>query len=378
MRLCAALFLLGALVAPARADSFLVDPVNRTIETSKIKIQFDANCPERILHLYYKPASTTTQLNGESAPWEFSGQTIQGLWVSQGWIFAQSTVSQNWNAISQDATKLLLRIESQANYSGTVQPPVRTDYTFFADSSCYQVERTILYSQVPRTASLQLYVLRISYATSGLSWRWRNATGTLQTGTFCAYGCQTIDWDQKWTQVVGSTVATTLMYAPESPRPMSVMNDYDTNSLSAWTSPITPALSFTTDVTYRMLVHFSTYPTNLQLVDDVYAWFSGLPTGVVPAPAAGDALRLTLSPNPAAGEARVAFGLATEGPVDLGVYDLAGRRVATLASGRMAAGTHSARWDGRGVDGAPAGAGLYVVRLRGAGAEVARKLVWIR
>jgi hypothetical protein len=378
MRLCAALFLLGALAAPVQADPFLVDVPNRTIETSKIKIQFDATCPERILFLYYKPASSTIPLNSESVPWEFSGQTIQGLWSIQGWIFAQSTVTQTWTVISQDAARLLLRIESQANYLGGVQPPVRTDYTFFADSSCYQVERTILYSQVPATTSLQIYVLRISYTAAHGSWRRRNAAGTLTTGAFCAYGCQTTDWDEKWTQVVSSLATTTLMYAPESPHPMGVVDDYDANSHSDWTSPITPALTFTTDVTYRMLIHFNMASTNIQLIDDVYAWFSDLPfAGVVPPPPGG-ALRLSISPNPAAREARVAFDLATEAQVDLGVYDLAGRRVATLARGRMGAGAQMARWDGHGVDGASAGAGLYFVRLRLGTSEVTHKLIWIR
>jgi hypothetical protein len=378
MRFLAALFLLGALAATAQADPFVVDPTTRTIETSKLKIQFDTACPERILHLYYKPFSASIQVNREAPPWEFSGQTIQGMWSYQGWIYAQSTISQSWTVIGQTATALVLRIESQSSYNNVLQPPVRTDYTFFADSSCYEVQRTIRYSQVSETTSLQVYVLRMATSLPVSMWRWRNAAGTLTTGGFCGGGCWTSDWDQQWTQVVGTGIAMTLMYAPESPRPMNVMDDNDAYSASDWSSPITPSQTFTTDVTYRLLIHFTTYPSDIDLADTVYGWFSELPAVGVDSPAPGAAPRLKLMPNPAAGEARVGFVLRAEAAVDLAIYDLAGRRLATLAAGRTAAGPHVARWDGRYADGTPAAAGLYIVRLCGAGSEEARKLVWIR
>ena len=50
--------------------------------------------------------------------------------------------------------------------------------------------------------------------------------------------------------------------------------------------------------------------------------------------------------------------------VDVSVFDLAGRRVATLARGRFGPGAHVVPWDGRGADGSGARAGMYFVRGR--------------
>ncbi|HTK32836.1 MAG TPA: choice-of-anchor D domain-containing protein [Candidatus Saccharimonadaceae bacterium] len=72
-------------------------------------------------------------------------------------------------------------------------------------------------------------------------------------------------------------------------------------------------------------------------------------------------------PNPTNGATLVGFDLALATRARLDVYDLAGRRVATLAEGVMQPGRYSFRWSGRSDDGGALGAGLYFVRLHGAG-----------
>ncbi|MEP0548228.1 MAG: T9SS type A sorting domain-containing protein [Rhodothermales bacterium] len=62
-------------------------------------------------------------------------------------------------------------------------------------------------------------------------------------------------------------------------------------------------------------------------------------------------------PNPTAGTTTLAFTLAELADVRLTVYDALGRRVATLADGPHASGTHEAAW------GAGLPAGTYVVRF---------------
>ncbi len=63
-------------------------------------------------------------------------------------------------------------------------------------------------------------------------------------------------------------------------------------------------------------------------------------------------------PNPSAGATSFTFSLPAAAEVDLAIYDLRGRRVATLESGARGAGAHAARWDD-----AKAPAGIYFVRL---------------
>ncbi len=83
------------------------------------------------------------------------------------------------------------------------------------------------------------------------------------------------------------------------------------------------------------------------------------------------------TPNPTAQGARVHFDLAREGDLRLDVFDLAGRRVATLASGAFAPGQYDFPWDGRAEGGATLGSGLYFVRLSIAGSptRIARLVV---
>lgn len=80
----------------------------------------------------------------------------------------------------------------------------------------------------------------------------------------------------------------------------------------------------------------------------------------------GDRFALRLSPprpNPAHTGADLAFELPREAAVDAGVYDLGGRRVATLAGGVLGAGPHTLRWNARDDAGRRVPAGLYFVRF---------------
>jgi hypothetical protein len=66
------------------------------------------------------------------------------------------------------------------------------------------------------------------------------------------------------------------------------------------------------------------------------------------------------------GAATVEFVLPEAGEARLELFDLGGRRVATLAEGPFRAGMHRVRWDGQGEAGALP-AGLYFVRLLSGG-----------
>lgn len=84
-----------------------------------------------------------------------------------------------------------------------------------------------------------------------------------------------------------------------------------------------------------------------------------------PAPAASPALRLASPwPNPTRGATRVAFELPRATRGSLAIVDVAGRVVATLADGALAAGPHALTWNGTGADGRAAAPGLYFANLR--------------
>src|SRR4030095_9316052 len=69
--------------------------------------------------------------------------------------------------------------------------------------------------------------------------------------------------------------------------------------------------------------------------------------GTPPSPRPAAAL-LPSVPNPFRAQATLPFVLARAGRVRLEVFDLRGRKVATLLDGVREAGPQSARWDGKG------------------------------
>jgi glucose/arabinose dehydrogenase len=82
-----------------------------------------------------------------------------------------------------------------------------------------------------------------------------------------------------------------------------------------------------------------------------------------------------ISPNPiaaGAGRATVRFSVPEAGPVTVGVFDAAGRRVHLVFAGSLEAGTHEVHWDGTVTDGSGSGSsratpGIYFVRIEAAG-----------
>ena len=77
-------------------------------------------------------------------------------------------------------------------------------------------------------------------------------------------------------------------------------------------------------------------------------------------------LRLTLGhnfPNPFNPKTTISFSLPTAGEVELAVFDVTGRRISTLVTGTMDAGTHDVVWQGCDDSGHPVASGLYFSRL---------------
>jgi FlgD Ig-like domain len=98
-------------------------------------------------------------------------------------------------------------------------------------------------------------------------------------------------------------------------------------------------------------------------------------TGVAPLPAGAAVTRVSAFPNPATDGVVLSVETAHAADTRIGVYDLRGRRVASLHDGRLGAGAHRITWSGRGPAGAALAAGVYFVRLEAAGETVSRKLV---
>lgn len=93
--------------------------------------------------------------------------------------------------------------------------------------------------------------------------------------------------------------------------------------------------------------------------------------------AVGDALPTALAftlvgGNPVGRDATFRFALPHSGRVAIALFDLAGRRVASLADGDFAAGYHTARWREAGSAGGP---GVYFARMIAGGRTLTRRVV---
>jgi hypothetical protein len=82
-------------------------------------------------------------------------------------------------------------------------------------------------------------------------------------------------------------------------------------------------------------------------------------------------------PNPFVSNTRFLVNTQREENVDVGIYDVHGRRVITLFKGRMEPGTREFRWNGARDDGSRAGIGIYFSRVAFSNRVVTRKLVML-
>jgi hypothetical protein len=101
-------------------------------------------------------------------------------------------------------------------------------------------------------------------------------------------------------------------------------------------------------------------------------------TVAVEAGAASQLGLVRLGPNPGSGPVRLEFALGRAAAIGIDVFDVQGRRIASPANGVWPAGTHAVDWDGRGPDGRPAPAGVYLLRYVHPGGEDQRRLVQLR
>jgi hypothetical protein len=80
-------------------------------------------------------------------------------------------------------------------------------------------------------------------------------------------------------------------------------------------------------------------------------------------------------PNPFNPATRFSFETTAPAHISLQVFDIRGRRIRTLLSGKMRAGLHETVWDGFDDSGLPAASGVYILRLETDGRIASRKIV---
>lgn len=82
-----------------------------------------------------------------------------------------------------------------------------------------------------------------------------------------------------------------------------------------------------------------------------------------------------VTPNPGRGPVRIGFALENAAAIEIDVFDVLGRRIASPARGVWPAGAHQVEWNGLGRDGQPAHHGVYMIRYAHPGGQDLRRIV---
>lgn len=83
-------------------------------------------------------------------------------------------------------------------------------------------------------------------------------------------------------------------------------------------------------------------------------------------------------PNPFNPRTDILFNLPEAADVELSVFSVSGRRVATLVKGHLPAGRHSVTWEGRGDGGEALTSGIYFARIESDGQTATRKMTLLK
>jgi hypothetical protein len=81
---------------------------------------------------------------------------------------------------------------------------------------------------------------------------------------------------------------------------------------------------------------------------------------------------MAAGPNPFTPVARITVRLPERSDVHLAVYDLKGRLIRTLVSGKLGAGSHDFTWRAQGAS------GLYIVKLTAGNLVLVRRMALVR
>jgi len=87
---------------------------------------------------------------------------------------------------------------------------------------------------------------------------------------------------------------------------------------------------------------------------------------------------VSVYPNPFNAMATISYGMSEKGKVNIRVFDISGRLVRSLYSGKQPVGSHFIAWNGKNQQGKAAAIGVYYVRIEMPGKTYDKKLLLIK
>ncbi|MDX1428809.1 MAG: ASPIC/UnbV domain-containing protein [Rhodothermales bacterium] len=141
-----------------------------------------------------------------------------------------------------------------------------------------------------------------------------------------------------------------------------------------WTYVATSDTAFSV----RLTVHNA--DTSSTLLREAYITLDDVATEISEGPVLPGAFELEQNyPNPFSLTTTLHIRVPYASDIEIGVYDLVGRRIRALFNGFVQPGRHSITWDGRDDQGSPASSGVYLISLRTDGPrDLVNRLLLVR
>jgi murein DD-endopeptidase MepM/ murein hydrolase activator NlpD len=250
------------------SNELFIDPNQRIVDNSIIRLRWDLNNPEFIKEFIYKPLdpnlNLTSYWTGSGA---FDDEFLGNSWsiddpqsggivvVGRGQIGTWSVVTDTLGAANVTITSV-----------GSQGFPITTTYRIEADSPQIQVQRVFGFSSKPlsTTMGFRPYMFRVSRSLGFDQYVMPLTNGSIITGsaTTCPYGCNRIDWAGTWADLLAPSLCpdgigiALINLTKTSP---GIWVDHDLNSNSAYiaATPLNNSeyLNYNVSVTYRYCVH---------------------------------------------------------------------------------------------------------------------------
>jgi hypothetical protein len=272
--------LLSTLIAVFSASMLIVttvfaatiDPVNRTVTTGNLFVDWSETNPEEIVELRWNGSPNLTNSAGPDCRGnlEYFGNS----WVSENEgtpsFFFGSLVgwgtSGTWNAPTQKK----VNVDSiSSGCFGSANVPVTTKYQFWdsgAPANRIKVQRQFAFGSTPYAHDVRPYIPRL-YPQDGFTQVLHpNGAGTTlltETTTGCDFGCVIPDWDGSWFAIHNPVTGLGMIVRRESSSPAALWVDKDDGSFTNSSSVLLlqPAGGFTGTVSETEFLCF--YDTSL-------------------------------------------------------------------------------------------------------------------
>jgi len=239
-----------------------IDPVNRTVTTSTLFVDWSETNPEEILDIRWSGSPNLTNhaaVSGCPDDLEYFGNS----WVTQdegtpdfvffslvGWGTTGTWTSPNSNRVSAQSIS--------TGCFGSAKVPIQTNYHFFdqgAPVNRIQVQRKFSFGSVPFAHDVRPYIPRLYPLTAYTQVLHLDASGTVlltEDSTLCDFGCQVENWNDAWFAIHNPTTGQGLIVRRDpSANDVALWVDQDNTSFTNASSVLLlqPASGFTGQVT---------------------------------------------------------------------------------------------------------------------------------